>query len=147
MARPAKDKKWIVEGNAWRVGDNVNTESITPSTWLHAGGELLMQHIGELLIPDVPNRVGILSCSNRPKIPTFRGVPPFFRDCLFLFSQRSPLLRGYSPCLSPRSSLVILRFASCLIASPPAILSPQGAADVYYAEAANSSWRNTKLEG
>ena len=80
MARPAKDKKWIVEGNAWRVGDNVNTESITPSTWLHAGGELLMQHIGELLIPDFPKKAkqgdiwvggSNLGCSSSRNAPLF----------------------------------------------------------------------------
>jgi len=31
-------------------------------------------------LPSFPNQVGIFSCSNRPKIPTFRGVPPFFRN-------------------------------------------------------------------
>jgi 3-isopropylmalate/(R)-2-methylmalate dehydratase small subunit len=50
-------KEWIVEGNVWKVGNNVNTESITTSTWLHGGNELLMQHIGELLIPDFPKKV------------------------------------------------------------------------------------------
>jgi 3-isopropylmalate/(R)-2-methylmalate dehydratase small subunit len=46
--------EWIVEGRVWRVGDNVNTESITSSHWLHAGIDLLMEHIGELLIPEFP---------------------------------------------------------------------------------------------
>lgn len=50
-------KEWIVEGNVWKVGNNVNTESITPSKWLHEGHDLLMAHIGELLIPDFPNKV------------------------------------------------------------------------------------------
>lgn len=52
-----ESKEWIVEGNVWKVGDNVNTESITPSNWLHAGHELLMEHIGEMLIPDFPQKV------------------------------------------------------------------------------------------
>jgi 3-isopropylmalate/(R)-2-methylmalate dehydratase small subunit len=49
-----QNKDWIVEGRVWRVGDNVNTESITSSHWLHAGIDLLMDHIGELLIPEFP---------------------------------------------------------------------------------------------
>jgi len=32
-------------------------------------------------LPSFPNQVGIFSCSNHPKIPTFQGVPPFFRNC------------------------------------------------------------------
>jgi len=32
-------------------------------------------------LPSFPNPVGIFPCSNRPKIPTFRGAPPFFRNC------------------------------------------------------------------
>lgn len=52
-----ESKEWVVEGNVWKVGDNVNTESITPSKWLHAGHELLMEHIGEVLIPDFPRKV------------------------------------------------------------------------------------------
>lgn len=50
------DDGWI-EGNVWKVGNNVNTESITPSKWLHEGEEILMKHIGELLIPDFPTKV------------------------------------------------------------------------------------------
>lgn len=48
---------WIIEGNTWKVGDNVNTESITPSRWLHEGHDLLMAHIGEMLIPEFPKKV------------------------------------------------------------------------------------------
>jgi 3-isopropylmalate/(R)-2-methylmalate dehydratase small subunit len=47
----------IIEGNVWRVGNNVNTESITPSRWLHEGEDLLMEHIGEILIPDFPKKM------------------------------------------------------------------------------------------
>ena len=50
------DKEWIIEGNVWKVGDNVNTESIMPSRWLHEGPEAVMEHIGELLIPDFPRK-------------------------------------------------------------------------------------------
>jgi len=39
--------------------------------------------------PSFPNPVGIFSCSNRPKIPTFRGAPPFFSSPHFLFPPRS----------------------------------------------------------
>jgi 3-isopropylmalate/(R)-2-methylmalate dehydratase small subunit len=72
--------EWIVEGNAWKVGNNVNTESITPSKWLHAGHDLLMEHIGELLIPEFPKKarkgdiwVGgtNLGCSSSRNAPLF----------------------------------------------------------------------------
>jgi 3-isopropylmalate/(R)-2-methylmalate dehydratase small subunit len=52
-----ENKDWIVEGNVWKVGNNVNTESITTSTWLHGGNAQLMEHIGELLIPEFPRKV------------------------------------------------------------------------------------------
>lgn len=70
---------WI-EGNVWRVGNNVNTESITPSRWLHEGEELLMEHIGEILIPDFPKKVqkediwvggSNLGCSSSRNAPFF----------------------------------------------------------------------------
>ena len=76
-------KEWIVEGVAWKVGNNVNTESITPSRWLHEGHAPVMEHIGELLIPDFPKRaqkgdvwVGgfNLGCSSS------RNAPLFLRD-------------------------------------------------------------------
>ncbi len=57
MERNIEKKEWIIEGNVWRVGDNVNTESITPSKWLHEGHDLLMEHIGETLIPEFPKKV------------------------------------------------------------------------------------------
>ncbi|MBW2064178.1 MAG: 3-isopropylmalate dehydratase [Deltaproteobacteria bacterium] len=72
--------EWIVEGNVWKVGDNVNTESITPSKWLHAGHDLLMEHIGELLIPEFPRKVKEgdiwvggtnLGCSSSRNAPLF----------------------------------------------------------------------------
>jgi len=44
-------------------------------------------------LPSFPNQVGIFSCSNHPKIPTFRGAPPFFRDYDLLFPLRSPRSR------------------------------------------------------
>jgi len=47
----------IVEGNVWKVGDNVNTESIEPSYWQEQGHEIFLQHIAELLIPDFPKKV------------------------------------------------------------------------------------------
>ncbi|MBW1996976.1 MAG: 3-isopropylmalate dehydratase [Deltaproteobacteria bacterium] len=73
-------REWIVEGNAWKVGNNVNTESITPSKWLHAGHDLLMEHIGELLIPEFPKEVKRgdiwvggtnLGCSSSRNAPLF----------------------------------------------------------------------------
>ena len=57
MNSKVSDKEWIVEGSVWKVGDNVNTESITPSKWLHEGHDLLMEHIGEILISDFPKKV------------------------------------------------------------------------------------------
>jgi len=77
------DKEWIVEGSVWKVGDNVNTESITPSKWLHAGHARLMEHIGELLIPEFPQKIqkndiwvggSNLGCSSS------RNAPLFLRD-------------------------------------------------------------------
>ncbi len=76
---------WI-EGNAWRVGNNVNTESITPSRWLHEGVDVLMEHIGELLIPDFPGRIkngdfwvggtnlGCSSSRNAPRFLKQKGI-------------------------------------------------------------------------
>lgn len=74
------EKEWIVEGRVWKVGNNVNTESITPSRWLHEGGEALMQHIGELLMPDFPKKAekgdiwvggSNLGCSSSRNAPLF----------------------------------------------------------------------------
>ena len=50
-------QEWTIEGNVWKVGDNVNTESITPSRWLHESMEAVMEHIGEILIPEFPKKV------------------------------------------------------------------------------------------
>lgn len=51
------NKEWIVEGNVWKVGNNVNTESIEPSNWQQAGPEALMEHVAELLIPEFPKKM------------------------------------------------------------------------------------------
>jgi 3-isopropylmalate/(R)-2-methylmalate dehydratase small subunit len=51
------DKEWIVEGTVWRVGNNINTESITPSHWLHMGEQPMMEHIAEHLIPEFPKKM------------------------------------------------------------------------------------------
>ena len=80
MANPGKEKEWIVEGTVWKVGDNVNTESITPSRWLHEGHDSLMEHIGEILISDFPKKVkngdiwvggSNLGCSSSRNAPLF----------------------------------------------------------------------------
>ena len=74
------DKEWIVEGIVWRVGNNVNTESITPSHWLHMGEQPMLDHIAELLIPDFPNKMrkgdifvagSNLGCSSSRNAPLF----------------------------------------------------------------------------
>ncbi|MBW1736656.1 MAG: 3-isopropylmalate dehydratase small subunit [Deltaproteobacteria bacterium] len=74
------DNEWIVEGRTWKVGNNVNTESITPSRWLHEGHDLLMEHIGEFLIPEFPREVKKgdawvggtnLGCSSSRNAPLF----------------------------------------------------------------------------
>lgn len=52
-----KSKKWIVEGNVWKVGDNVNTESIEPSHWQQEGHEALLAHAAQMLIPEFPKEV------------------------------------------------------------------------------------------
>jgi 3-isopropylmalate/(R)-2-methylmalate dehydratase small subunit len=82
----ASEQEWIVEGMAWKVGNNVNTESITPSRWLHDGRASMMEHIGELLIPDFPQKAQIndvwvagtnLGCSssrNAPLYLKYKGV-------------------------------------------------------------------------
>jgi 3-isopropylmalate/(R)-2-methylmalate dehydratase small subunit len=57
VTEKAKNREWIIEGRVWKVGDNINTESITPSKWLHEGHDLLMEHIGEVLIPEFPKKV------------------------------------------------------------------------------------------
>jgi 3-isopropylmalate/(R)-2-methylmalate dehydratase small subunit len=74
------DKEWIVEGTAWRVGNNVNTESITPSHWLHMGEQPMLDHIAELLMPDFPKKMqkgdifvagSNLGCSSSRNAPLF----------------------------------------------------------------------------
>ena len=73
------DNGWL-EGNVWKVGNNINTESITPSRWLHEGVDVLMEHIGELLIPEFPTKVRSgdfwvggtnLGCSSSRNAPRF----------------------------------------------------------------------------
>ena len=80
MEEKATAKEWIVEGTVWKVGDNVNTESITPSKWLHEGRDSLMAHIGEILIPGFPKKVkngdiwvggSNLGCSSSRNAPLF----------------------------------------------------------------------------
>jgi 3-isopropylmalate/(R)-2-methylmalate dehydratase small subunit len=75
-----EEKEWIVEGAVWKVGNNVNTESITSSHWLHEGEKPLMEHIGEILIPDFPKKVkrgdvwaagSNLGCSSSRNAPLF----------------------------------------------------------------------------
>ncbi len=86
METKAAGKEWIVEGTAWKVGNNVNTESITPSHWLHAGKTPMMEHIAELLIPEFPKKaqkddlfvagtnLGCSSSRNAPLFLKYKGV-------------------------------------------------------------------------
>ena len=86
MEIKAAGREWIVEGTAWKVGNNVNTESITPSRWLHEGRAPMMEHIGELLIPDFPRKaqkndvwvagtnLGCSSSRNAPLYLKYKGV-------------------------------------------------------------------------
>jgi 3-isopropylmalate/(R)-2-methylmalate dehydratase small subunit len=73
-------KEWTVEGTAWCVGNNVNTESITPSHWLHEGEAPMLEHIGEILIPEFPKKMNKgdfwvggsnLGCSSSRNAPLF----------------------------------------------------------------------------
>ncbi len=50
-------KEWIVQGTVWKVGNNINTESIQPSQWQQAGPEAMKAHCAELLIPEFPKKV------------------------------------------------------------------------------------------
>jgi 3-isopropylmalate/(R)-2-methylmalate dehydratase small subunit len=77
------EREWIVEGNVWKVGNNVNTESITPSKWLHEGHDLLMEHIGELLIPGFPQKVekgDIWAGGSNLGCSSSRNAPLFLKD-------------------------------------------------------------------
>ncbi len=74
------EKEWIVEGTVWRVGNNVNTESITPSHWLHMGEQPMLDHIAEMLIPEFPKKMqkgdifvagSNLGCSSSRNAPLF----------------------------------------------------------------------------
>jgi 3-isopropylmalate/(R)-2-methylmalate dehydratase small subunit len=83
MANKDDDKEWIVEGNVWKVGDNVNTESITPTRWLHEGHDLLMEHIGEVLIPEFPKKVqkgDIWAGGSNLGCSSSRNAPLFLKD-------------------------------------------------------------------
>lgn len=73
-------KEWVVEGIVWRVGNNVNTESITPSRWLHEGEAPMLEHIGEILLPEFPKKMARgdlwvggsnLGCSSSRNAPLF----------------------------------------------------------------------------
>lgn len=73
-------EEWIVEGTVWKVGNNVNTESITPSRWLHEGEAAMLEHIGEILIPEFPKKINKddvwvggsnLGCSSSRNAPLF----------------------------------------------------------------------------
>jgi len=79
-ARTSTKKGWIVKGTVWRVGNNVNTESITPSHWLHSGEKPMLEHVGELLIPEFPKKMhkgdiwaggSNLGCSSSRNAPLF----------------------------------------------------------------------------
>ena len=78
-----KEKEWMIEGTVWKVGDNVNTESITPSKWLHEGHEKVMEHIGEILIPEFPKKVkkgDIWVAGSNLGCSSSRNAPQFMRD-------------------------------------------------------------------
>lgn len=78
-----KEKDWFVEGTVWKVGDNINTESITPSKWLHEGREKVMEHIGEILIPGFPQKVrkgDIWVAGTNLGCSSSRNAPEFMRD-------------------------------------------------------------------
>ena len=80
MQKNKKKREWVVEGTVWRVGNNINTESITPSRWLHEGETPMMEHIGEILIPEFPKKMNKndvwvggsnLGCSSSRNAPLF----------------------------------------------------------------------------
>ena len=81
--KTTKTKEWIVEGRVWKVGDNVNTESITPSHWLHSGHEPMMEHIGEMLIPEFPKKAkknDIWAAGTNLGCSSSRNAPLFLKD-------------------------------------------------------------------
>ncbi|MGD0233214.1 MAG: 3-isopropylmalate dehydratase [Syntrophorhabdales bacterium] len=78
--RTSTKKAWIVKGTVWRVGNNVNTESITPSHWLHMGEAPMLAHIGEFLMPEFSKKMhkgdiwaggSNLGCSSSRNAPLF----------------------------------------------------------------------------
>jgi len=77
------EKEWIVEGNIWKVGNNVNTERITPSKWLHEGHEHVMAHIGEMLIPEFPKKArkgDIWAGGSNLGCSSSRNAPMYLKD-------------------------------------------------------------------
>lgn len=80
MAITKTDKEWIVEGTVWKAGNNVNTESITPSHWLHSGEAPMLEHIAEMIFPEFPKKMqkgdifaagSNLGCSSSRNAPLF----------------------------------------------------------------------------
>jgi len=106
VGKAEKEKAWIVEGTVWRVGDNVNTESITPSRWLHEGKDLVMEHIGEILIPEFPKKAkkgdiwvagSNLGCSSSRNAPLFlkeKGIGVIICDSASRIFYRNALNSG-----------------------------------------------------
>ena len=48
-------KEWIEEGNVWRVGDNVNIESIYTTGEGHGGNKL--DYVAIRIFPDFPKKM------------------------------------------------------------------------------------------
>jgi 3-isopropylmalate/(R)-2-methylmalate dehydratase small subunit len=106
VGKPEKEKAWIIEGTVWKVGDNVNTESITPSRWLHEGKDLVMEHIGEILIPEFPKKAkkgdiwvagSNLGCSSSRNAPLFlkgKGIGVIICDSASRIFYRNALNSG-----------------------------------------------------
>jgi 3-isopropylmalate/(R)-2-methylmalate dehydratase small subunit len=82
MAITKTDKEWIVEGTVWKAGNNVNTESITPSHWLHSGEGPMLEHIAEMIFPDFPKKMqqgDILAAGSNLGCSSSRNAPLFLR--------------------------------------------------------------------
>jgi 3-isopropylmalate/(R)-2-methylmalate dehydratase small subunit len=82
MAITKTDKEWIVEGTVWKAGNNVNTESITPSHWLHSGEGPMLEHIAEMLFPEFPKKMqkgDILAAGSNLGCSSSRNAPLFLR--------------------------------------------------------------------
>jgi len=83
MAEKSNDTEMIIEGTVWKTGDNVNTESITPTRWLHEGHDLLMEHIGEVLIPEFPQKCqknDVWVGGSNHGCSSSRNAPQFLKD-------------------------------------------------------------------